>query len=309
MKNQSHSVSVIIPNKDTPPGLLTRAINSALNQTYSVSEIIIIDDASSIPFSGVQNQYPKENIKWVVQNKKTGVASARNLGVDASSSHYVSFLDSDDYWDKDKLEKQVANMCSAKCRWSYVSAVMVDDKSNHIDTMLASNSGYIYKDLLKEMVITGSSSSVTMEKSFFNELGGFEECSEIIEDWDLWLRASKLERVCAISSTFSYINSYSPFSRSANIKSKIARLSYFQNKYKSDYKKNKIFFYTKSYFFFKLARLHLIKGNYFATVYYFIVSLVFQPKLYINKGYVPVIKKTFYVVRGRFLRKFNPRIK
>ena len=98
------NVSVVIPcfnRKKT----LSRSIDSVVNQTYKPSEIIIVDDGSTDGTRDfILNSYP--NIKYFFQPKK-GVSSARNKGIRESSSDWVAFLDSDDEWLPQKLEKQI----------------------------------------------------------------------------------------------------------------------------------------------------------------------------------------------------------
>ena len=88
-------------------------MKSVLAQTYKNIEIIIIDDAST------DNSYMKiekmlmnnENIRYYRQPKNMGVAAARNRGIKLANGQYIAFLDSDDLWKQDKLEKQVKIIC------------------------------------------------------------------------------------------------------------------------------------------------------------------------------------------------------
>jgi len=100
------NISVVIPSFNRK-NTLSRSIDSVLKQTYKPSEIILVDDGSTDGTRGfILSSYP--NIKYFFQPKK-GVSSARNKGILESSSEWIAFLDSDDEWMPQKLEKQKNN--------------------------------------------------------------------------------------------------------------------------------------------------------------------------------------------------------
>src|SRR5437868_7134370 len=97
-------VSVIIPTYNRGK-LITRAVNSVLNQTFNDFEIIIVDDGSKDETKNIlmpyQNQ-KKNRIKYFYQENR-GISAARNRGIKESTGEYIAFLDSDDEWVSDKL--------------------------------------------------------------------------------------------------------------------------------------------------------------------------------------------------------------
>ena len=97
-------VSAIIPNYNYSR-YIGEAVESALNQTYKNIEVIVVDDGSCDDSLKVLSAYV-DRIK-VVSQKNAGVAMARNNGVEVSTGEYVAFLDADDVWLPDKVEKQV----------------------------------------------------------------------------------------------------------------------------------------------------------------------------------------------------------
>lgn len=106
MRNTSPTVSVIITafNRED---LILRAIHSVLQQTYTDYEIILVDDASTDKtVEKVQSlNHPKITI---IQNPKNrGIGGAKNIGIEAAQGKYIAFLDSDDSWTADKLEKHL----------------------------------------------------------------------------------------------------------------------------------------------------------------------------------------------------------
>jgi glycosyltransferase involved in cell wall biosynthesis len=179
------NVSVVIPcfnRKKT----LSRSIDSVVNQTYKPSEIIIVDDGSTDGTRDfILNSYP--NIKYFFQPKK-GVSSARNKGIRESSSDWVAFLDSDDEWLPQKLEKQINQL--GKHSEIFIShtneiwirnGVRVNQMKKH-----QKYGGYIFDKCLDICRI--SPSSVLIHKRVLKDVGVFDEALQVCEDYDLWLR-------------------------------------------------------------------------------------------------------------------------
>lgn len=94
--------SVVIPNYNRE-GMVCDAVESVINQTYPAFEIIVVDDGSSDGSVAVLKERFGDGIILVVQDN-SGVSTARNSGVEASSGDYICYLDSDDLWRADKLE-------------------------------------------------------------------------------------------------------------------------------------------------------------------------------------------------------------
>ena len=179
------NVSVVIPcfnRKKT----LSRSIDSVVNQTYKPSEIIIVDDGSTDGTRDfILNSYP--NIKYFFQPKK-GVSSARNKGIRESSYDWVAFLDSDDEWLPQKLEKQINQL--GKYSEIFIShtneiwirnGVRVNQMKKH-----QKYGGYIFDKCLDICRI--SPSSVLIHKKVLKDVGVFDETLQVCEDYDLWLR-------------------------------------------------------------------------------------------------------------------------
>lgn len=107
--NVTPEVSVIMPAYNAER-YIEEAVESVLNQTLSDLELIIIDDCSKDRTMEIVNRLSQSDPRiHVIKNKvNSGVAKTRNYGLELSRGKYVAFLDSDDIWHKDKLEKQVS---------------------------------------------------------------------------------------------------------------------------------------------------------------------------------------------------------
>lgn len=100
-------ISIVVPTWNRR-ALLPRCVDSVLSQSFTEWELIIVDDGSIDDTSTLLEKYTRDDkrIRYIQLESNTGVANARNIGVNAAKFDYVCFLDSDDEWHKDKLEKQ-----------------------------------------------------------------------------------------------------------------------------------------------------------------------------------------------------------
>lgn len=106
-------VSVIIPIYNSSLHI-EECLNSVINQSYKNLEILVIDDCSSDNSVDIVKGFNDKRIKIIRLKKHCGVSKARNTGITASKGRYICFLDSDDYWTLDKIEKQIEFMQSNK---------------------------------------------------------------------------------------------------------------------------------------------------------------------------------------------------
>ncbi|XDZ65400.1 glycosyltransferase family 2 protein [Alphaproteobacteria bacterium LSUCC0684] len=102
-------ISVIVPvyNRDKT---ISRCINSILDQSYPVKEIIVVDDNSTDSTESVIKEFKIENLKYIKLKKNIGAQNARNVGIKAATGNWIGFLDSDDEWIKTKLEEQIGEL-------------------------------------------------------------------------------------------------------------------------------------------------------------------------------------------------------
>ncbi|WP_210412486.1 glycosyltransferase family 2 protein [Leptospira yasudae] len=182
-------ISVVIPtfNRETK---VFKAISTVLMQTLLPEEIIVVDDGSTdSTVSKLKQEFGEEQKRIVILPLvHKGVSHARNKGVEIARKDWIAFLDSDDEWLPEKLERQ----------WSFIQ--------NHPQTLilqsqeiwvrhgkrvnppayLAKKDGWIFEQSLDFCSVTPS--SVLLKKDLYQSSGGMDEDLPACEDYDLWLR-------------------------------------------------------------------------------------------------------------------------
>jgi len=201
-------VSVIIPVYNRV-ALLSRAIRSVLAQTYQHFEIIVVDDASCEDVAGCVNAFKDPRIRYIRHEINRGVAAAWNTGLRESKGRFIAFLDSDDEWMPQKLERQVFSLTKdPSYGLAYTSVILVNDSGNPIKTIKATASGYIYRPLLRKNFI-GTMSSVVVTKQAASDAGPFDERLTYRADYDFYVRLCRNYRVKALKTplTIQYVHS------------------------------------------------------------------------------------------------------
>jgi glycosyltransferase involved in cell wall biosynthesis len=182
-------VSLIIPTYNRK-ALLEQALRSVLDQTLSAAEIIVADDGSTDGTADwiAARAAVDSRLRYLSLPHSGFPGRTRNEGARIASGRYLAFLDSDDLWEPGKLQKQLAffaahpdiRICHTRERWLRSGREISQAGQRH------RTSGDIFSDALKKCII--GPSTVMLERSLFEELGGFREDVEIAEDYELWLR-------------------------------------------------------------------------------------------------------------------------
>ena len=143
-------VSVVIPAFNCEK-YIAECIDSVLNQSYQDFEIIIIDDGSTDGTVKTVSGYEDDRIKLFHQEGNSGSGAARNYGVEKASGQWIAFVDADDTWLPDKLQKQLAE-CSGQV-WSHTDLFFLGGiypKDTKATALTSKHSGQILDDLLVE---------------------------------------------------------------------------------------------------------------------------------------------------------------
>lgn len=122
-------VSVIMPSYNTAE-YIAESIQSVLNQTYTNWELIIVDDCSTDNTDETVEPYLSDSrIYYLKNDKNSGAAVSRNRALREAKGKWIAFLDSDDLWLPEKLEKQIAFMENNGYHFSYTSYIEIDEES------------------------------------------------------------------------------------------------------------------------------------------------------------------------------------
>lgn len=177
-------ISVIVPVYNGEK-YITETILSIQNQTYPISEIIIINDGSIDNTQKVVESLAKDfsNIILISQ-ENAGPAKARNSGILQSTGDYIAFCDADDLWDPCKIEKQIQVFLDPTIKLVFTGIRFFGFQNGEY----IPDSRWSLKDLFLRNYITNS--SVIIECSVFNKVGYFDERKDFfaVEDYQLWLR-------------------------------------------------------------------------------------------------------------------------
>lgn len=123
-------VSIIMPSYNTGR-FIRETIESVLAQSYSTWELIIVDDCSNDNTDDVVKQYlTDERIRYIKNDTNSGAAMSRNRALREAKGKWIAFLDSDDLWEPDKLQKQISFMRDNDYHFSYTNYIEIDEESN-----------------------------------------------------------------------------------------------------------------------------------------------------------------------------------
>ena len=185
-------VTAILTTHNRGPGMVLRAVNSILNQTYPNIELIVIDDSDpSFPKRAAVERAVRNasgNILYLKHDVCQGACAARNTGLSHAKGYYVGFLDDDDEWMPTKIEEQLKCFSDEKTALVYCRIISVEDKKN-IETLGRPwhENGYVFEKLLVSNFI-GCTSNPLIKKECLDTVGGFDVKMESCQDYDLWLR-------------------------------------------------------------------------------------------------------------------------
>ena len=122
-------VDIILPNFNKAT-YLKEAVDSIFEQTYENWKLYIIDDCSTDKSKIILEKFKNsEKVKIIYLNKNMGPSFCRNYGIRISSSKYISFMDSDDYWTKDKLQEQISFMEKNNFKFTYTDYIPFFEKN------------------------------------------------------------------------------------------------------------------------------------------------------------------------------------
>ena len=168
---------------------INMAIDSVLAQTYSKWELIIINDCSTDNTLSIVQEYSEKDKRIIVINNDVnkGVSVSRKEGLEKASGEWIAILDSDDAWEKIKLNKQVLRQKETNGDIIYTGSAFMDSNGKKMNWIFEVPSRIEYKKLLMQNVI--SNSSTIVRKSLFERY--YSKGDNMHEDYANWLRILK----------------------------------------------------------------------------------------------------------------------
>lgn len=294
-------VSVIIPAYNGEK-CLERAVKSVLNQTFKDFEIIIVDDGSVDSTRNIVEKLIEEDnrIQYLYQKNSGGPASPLNTGIGVSKGEVIAFLEQDDEWLPEKLQKQI-NLLESEDNLSIVScgALIKNDTSSkqrifNFEKEISSEKWF--KRMLENQSFFYNLSTLLIRKSAYKEVY-FDENLKVVTDLDFYIRMMPMGFGAVGEPLVIYHSNKNSLSKGESSISTIARdFQYVFEKHKNIYESFTkarslsfgyvgILFYCsnqrdEAWEYFKKS----IKGYYFNFRLYFkiILLLVFKPTLYLE---------------------------
>ncbi|MBE14635.1 MAG: glycosyl transferase [Cytophagaceae bacterium] len=193
--NNDGLVTVITPLYNAE-AFISQAIESVLSQTYPHWEHLIIDDCSSDTSRAIAQDYAtKDNrIQLHTLSRNSGAAIARNKATSLAKGSYIAFLDADDFWHPQKLEKQLQAMQQSEASVSFTNYIHVNSKAKAIGKRIIALASLSYKKQHRNNYIgnlTGMYKASTLGKIMVPNI-------RKRQDWALWLEAIKRSKKPAL---------------------------------------------------------------------------------------------------------------
>jgi glycosyltransferase involved in cell wall biosynthesis len=274
-------VTVVIPSYNCGP-LTVEAVESVLAQTVPASEILVVIDGSTDNTFELLNQFG-DRIRLITQPNQ-GVAAARNTGLRLATGEFVAFLDADDVWHPEKLERQLSFLNLNPEIGVLATLTYAWPSSEHPNQPLTTVPGlrcFSEEELLIRNPLT--TSSVIIRRSLQQDLGDFDIRQFGTEDYDLWLRAIRSAKIARLEMPLTGYRTATPGSLSKNaarmeagmriIQGKLDEAKVFQGRGPLRRK-------MKAYHRYTWAYMHYQAGNFRIALWHILVSLLNYPFSY-----------------------------
>jgi glycosyltransferase involved in cell wall biosynthesis len=188
MPNPGFLVSIVLPTFNRRP-FLGQAVESVVNQTFKEWELLVVDDGSDDDSWKTIQKFNDPRIYYLYQRNQ-GVSCARNTGIQFSHFPWICFLDSDDQWETNKLQRQLEVLeRHPKYQVVYTDETWIR-KGRRVNPRKIHRKyqGWIYHRCLPLCII--SPSSILLHRSILQQVGLFDVSFPVCEDYEMWLRIS-----------------------------------------------------------------------------------------------------------------------
>ncbi|MEO5357367.1 MAG: glycosyltransferase [Nitrospirae bacterium YQR-1] len=189
-------ISIVIPTYNRGE-LIKETLESVLSQTYQNFEVIIVDDYSEDATESIVKNFKENRIRFLHSEVRHVIAASRNQGIRAAKGELIAFVDSDDLWFSDKLEKQLDAFASNKDILVISSnAIFFPGYKNPVFDY-KENKIVSFKDMADANIVVNSSTII--KKEVVEAIGYQDENMKAIEDFDYWLRLLRYKDRCILT--------------------------------------------------------------------------------------------------------------
>ena len=189
------TISVIIPTYNRAH-MLRRAMRSVLDQTFEDLELIVVDDGSRDATADVVRGLADMRVRYLRHDVNRGAQAARNTGLDAARGAYISFLDSDDEWLPEKLERQMEIFRTNPHRLPNLGVVLTGSQHVQLETnersrpVVYEGYGDVHADVFRRKV-QGQMPGL-VRRDIFARVGYYDESLPAAQDWDMLVRLAAI---------------------------------------------------------------------------------------------------------------------
>ena len=276
-------ISVIIPTYNSG-AFISEAIHSVLCQTCTDYEIIVIDDGSTDNTREIiEKKFPQVRYFYI---SNQGASKARNYGIQRARGEYIAFLDADDLWLQEKLEKQLKVFNADHELMMVFTEHRAFDANGFRKAMFSKKERLMKGDVVKNIFLYSyvALPTVMVRRKVFKEIGCFEENLQVAEDDNLWMRIALKFRIHLLDEVLVHVrlreNSLTRTARNL-FDGGLKNIELIENKYPDLRKrlgrgiirrKKSIIYNFYGYFFFS-------KGDYAMSKRYLMRSITFYPRM------------------------------
>lgn len=306
-------VSVIIPTYRRSE-FLERAIKSVLLQSYQDIEIIVVDDNGKdtdfqINNQKIMNKYKNyKNIKYIIHEKNLNGAAARNSGINIAKGKYITFLDDDDFFLKNRIKELVTILENRKdFDAAYTGVIKIKD--NKIRNIIsASKEGNLKYEMLTHDSVFTTGSNIFLRASVFKDLQKFDEKFYRYQDLEFMVRFFRKYKIKAVS-TYSIVKDDTSRINVQNQEKLYKMLELFLKKYEKDIES---FENSKAILLLNYNKLYnkLCDKRVKRKIKQKLAELGEKPSINLStifKNNFSIIRDHFSIIRGKFsIRKLSP---
>jgi glycosyltransferase involved in cell wall biosynthesis len=269
-------------------------VRSVLNQTYPNIELIVVDDASTDDTAEKIDKF-SDKINYIRHDDNKGAPRARNTGINHSSGEYIAFIDSDDEWHSNKIEKQVDifDTCSSSVGAVYSGFYLRREQGLELGTVPAHRGDIFTEQLMRDRV--SPTSAVMVRKKCLEHVGGFDPALPARQDYELWTRIAQQYEFEFVKEPLVIIHTDSGNRISQRIDQRIASKKHILSKYNKDIKRLDL--HTRRQIFgtqyYTTGRFLQLQEEYARSLWYLKKSVRVHPTMY--KSYIALVISTLQI--------------